>query len=80
VTDPAQDLAARGALAGAVEILGVEIERLSVREVVRRRRRDTKVPFYYVTVEDPTGTRLILQVSDDGRRVELDYPRKLPFG
>ena len=63
--------------------LGVDVTDLVVKEVVRRRRRSTKEPFCYVRVEGPAGDERLLQVSDDGKRVDpergtlgLDWPRR----
>ena len=76
MTDPAQDAAARGALAKAAETLACDARDLIVREVVWLRRRDTKVPFYFVTIEQrANGTQLQYQVSEEGTRVEQDWPR-----
>lgn len=75
MTDPAQQVAARAAVRVAAEELGCAVGDLVVRQVVRRRRRDTKVPFYAVAVEQAgTGTTRKYQVSDDGGRVERDPP------
>jgi hypothetical protein len=76
MTDPAQDVAARGALRMAADSLGCDIRELVVREVVRLRRRGMKVPFYFVTLEErATGMQMQFQVSDNGHRVEQDWPR-----
>jgi hypothetical protein len=76
VTDPAQQAAARGALRAAAVELNVGEHELTVRDVVRRRREGSKAPFYYVTVQGPAGDQLRFQVSDNGARVELDWPRR----
>ena len=70
VSGPGQQVAARAALDEASRALNVTPPDLTVVEVRRRRRANTKVPFYYVTFQLATGTRLRYQVSDDGRRVE----------
>ena len=70
MSDSAQQAAARAALSEASRLEGREPRDFAVLEVMRRRRSKTKVPFYYVTLELATGTRLHFQVSDDGRRVE----------
>jgi hypothetical protein len=72
MSDPAQQVAARAALDEAGRTPGLSQGELTVVQVQRRRRANTKIPFYYVTVELGTGTRLTYQVSDDGRRVERD--------
>ena len=70
MSDPAQQAAARAALAEASREIGTDVRSFTVLEVLRRRRERTKVPFYLVTLELPTGTRLTYQVSDDGQRLE----------
>lgn len=72
MTDPAQDLAARRALEATAGVLGVDVPELVVREIVRRRRRGSKQPFYYVTIEGPRGDHFRYQVSDGGARVERE--------
>jgi hypothetical protein len=68
----AGQIAARAALAEASRYLATAVHDLTVVELLRRRRANTKEPFYFVTVEAPNGTRLSYQVSDDGRRVEAE--------
>lgn len=68
--DPAQQSAARAALAKASRELETDARDFTVLEVLRRRRDGTKLPFYLATLELPNGTRLTFQVSDNGQRVE----------
>jgi hypothetical protein len=51
---------------------------LTVLRVLRRRRRGSKEPFYYVTIQGPRGDDFEYQVSDAGARVEPeeDYWRE----
>jgi hypothetical protein len=73
MADPGQEIAARSALAEASRSEGLMPGDFTVVHVRRRRRANTKIPFYEVFVEMTTGTRLHFQVSDEGRRVELVY-------
>ena len=70
MSDPAQQAAARAALSVASRDLETPVNDLTVLQVIRRRRTRTKIPFYYVTITRPDGTRAFYQVSDDGQRVE----------
>ena len=70
MSDPAQQAAARAALSVASRDLETAIDELTVLQVIRRRRSRTKIPFYYVTISRPDGTRAFYQVGDAGRRVE----------
>jgi hypothetical protein len=70
MSDPAQQAAARAALSTASSELETAVGELRVLQVIRRRRAQTKIPFYYVTIKRPDGTRVYYQVSDYGQRVE----------
>ena len=70
MSDPAQQAAARAALSVAARDLERDIRDLTVVQVIRRRRAQTKIPFYYVTIRRSDGTHAYYQVSDDGHRVE----------
>ena len=70
MSDPTQQAAARAALSMATRDLETDVRGLRVLQVIRRRRGQTKIPFYYVTIERPDGTQVSYQVSDDGQRVE----------
>jgi hypothetical protein len=70
MADPAQDAAARAALADASRVLGLSLSEFTVLGVRRRRRANSKVPFYDVTLQLATGTQLRYCVSEDGRRAE----------
>ena len=70
MADPAQETAARAALTAASRALGLSRSDITVVGVRRRRRANTKVPFYDVTLQLATGTQLRYQVSADGLRAE----------
>jgi hypothetical protein len=70
MADPGQEAAARAALTDASRALRLALSDFTVLSVRRRRRANTKVPFYDVTLQLATGTQLRYQVSDEGRRVE----------
>jgi hypothetical protein len=70
MADPGQESAARAALAEASQSEGLTPGDFTVVHVRRRRRANSKVPFYEVFVEMATGTRLHFRVSVDGRLVE----------
>ena len=70
MADPGQQIAARAALSKACQAAGCDVRSFTVLQVLRRRRANTKEPFYLVTLSLPTGTRLRYFVSIDGQRVE----------
>jgi hypothetical protein len=69
VSDPAQQAAARAALAEASREFWLEPRDFVVYEVVRRRRANTKTVFYRVGLVQTNGVRHIYLVSDDGAKV-----------
>lgn len=63
MTDPSHEAAARAALEWAIAELGIE---LIVVGVVRRRRANSKTPFYEVTVRGAGGDDHVCLVDLDG--------------
>jgi hypothetical protein len=70
MADPAQQTAARAALSDASRALGLALSDFTILSVRRRRRANTKVPYYDVTLQLATGTQMRYQISDEGRRAE----------
>ena len=70
MSDPGQQMAARAALADACRTEGCDVRSVTVLQVLRRRRANTREPFYLVTLQLATGTRLRYVVCRDGQRVE----------
>lgn len=68
MTDPGQDTAARAALVWATAELGGELRVVAVQ---RRRRANTKTPFYEVTIRGAGGDDHVCLVDLDGHTFEF---------